>query len=173
LGSNDTEQIDNINNNENFSQSKNNFGVNTNMSNLNISNINNNNKSNDSILLNKNLKTSMKQTKKNNENSTNNENNIESNINKTFCNTNSQIKQAFDFSQIKIDSENSLNFNNNFNYNTNINSNKESIQQSISSNGNNDNIEIFKVNKEDFGCKIVEDNEQKNAKIMLKSKFNI
>jgi hypothetical protein len=143
------------------------------MSNLDISNIINNNnsknKSNDSIILNKNLKTSMKQNKKNTENSYNpyNENNIESNINKTFCNTNSQIKQAFDFSQIKIDSENSINFNNNY---KNSNSNKESNQESISSNSNN-NIEIFKINKEDvIGCKIVEDNEQKNAKIMLKSK---
>lgn len=130
------------------------------MSNLNISNIVNVNKSNDSIILNKNTKSSIKNTKKINDNF--NENN-ESIINKTFCNTNPQINKAFDFSQAKIDSENSLNFKNN--------SEKESIQQSLSNNSNN-NMNILRVKNEDETQR-EEENEQKNAKIMLKSNLNI
>jgi len=117
-----------------------------------------NNKSNDSILLNKNGKTNLKQTKTINEN-TNSEN--DSNTNKTFCNANSQIKQGFEFSQVKLDSENSSNFNNN--------SNKGSIQQSYSNNSDN-NINIFKFNDEEGSIR-EEENEQINAKIMLKSKY--
>jgi hypothetical protein len=110
--------------------------------NLNISNIVNNNKSIDSNLLNKNAKSSIKPTKKNSENF--NEN-IDSNTNNTFCNIKPQIK-GFD----KIDSENS-------------DSNKESIHQSIPNKSLN-NINIFNFKNE-------EDEEQINAKIMLKSKL--
>jgi hypothetical protein len=128
--------------NEKFLQSQNSFIPTTsNLSNLNLSNIVKN--SNDSIMLNKNCNQAKKYSEKENIESKTNENNV----NKTFCNLDPNIRNDFNLSQVKIDSENSLHFNNK--------SNKESIY--------NNNINLYKEE---------EDGEQKNAKIMLKSKYN-
>ena len=94
-----------------------------------------------------------------------------SNTNKTFANIQPQMKNTLDFSQIKMDTENSLIFNNNNNNekNLNVSSIKEN-RNSSNNNVNNNNNNFVRLRLSDADLVTEDDlNNQKNAKIMLKS----
>ena len=144
------------------------------ISSINIAALNPNyiNKSNESVIINQsnknnnNVKSHFGSSCSNAKKIINNEKNeisIETNnVNKTFSNINPQMKTTLDFSQIRADTENSIIFSNKDNVNNNVNSLKD----------NKINLNIMKVKLFDAEAPAEEDMlDQKNAKIMLKSKF--
>jgi len=91
-----------------------------------------------------------------------------SNTNKTFANIQPNLKTTLDFSQIRAETENSIIFNNRENHIIN-NSNIKEMK-----NTTNNNINIVKLKSSDADLPTEEDLiNQKNAKIMLKSKLFI
>lgn len=95
------------------------------------------------------------------------------NANKTFANIQPQIKNTLDFSQIKIDTENSVIFNNSSNNEKNLNvssikENRNSLNNNLNPNSNNINVVRLKLSDADLPTE-EELINQKNAKIMLKS----
>lgn len=101
--------------------------------------------------------------------------NDESNTNKTFANIQPQMKNTLDFSQIKMDTENSVIYNKNSKNNneknliiSGINENRNSLN--INNNAIN-NLNVVRLKLSDADLPTEEDLiNQKNAKIMLKSK---
>lgn len=170
----------------------NNFNFNSNDANLNISSLNkdqnlqnnydvktnesliikrlNNNNSNKIMNATNNItfanSTNKKSLGEQNEISQDNNSNLNTSTNnvnnKTFSNINNQIKTSLDFSQIKLDNDNSILLNHN-----NFTNKKENIN----------NINVFKIKPNEFENPNNPQEEelinQKNTKIMLKSKhFN-
>lgn len=150
----------------------------------NLNNQNYINKTNESVILNQSSKNNQNAKSHFSNNNLNNsiskklisdKNNVSvdySNANKTFANIQPLLKTTLDFSQIKMDTENSIIFNNNINNNNEKNVNVGSIKENRNSLNNNININAVRLKLSDDDLPTEEDLiNQKNAKIMLKSIF--
>jgi len=94
---------------------------------------------------------------------------IDNNINKTFANIHPNLKTTLDFSQIKLDTENSIILNN---YKDDNLINNQNFNLKEFKNSTINNINIVKMKLSDNDLPIEEDLiNQKNTKIMLKSKI--